>query len=183
MLPLNYTARSRKPIAIPVDLKPPLPFMWRGIAAEAVDWTHQPVALSPGYVAALRDKDIVEQATIPIEKTYGPVLMISGQADQMSSPKLAEIAVRRAQQYNFAFPLEHLSYPDAGHMVANVPYLPTTVRHSRHPIRGVGVDFGGTSVGDAFAYPDRMLQLRARGRIFWRAGRPRFGKLSLLYQL
>src|SRR5215831_3797161 len=53
-------------------------------------------------------------------KTYGPVLMISGQADQMSSPKLAEIAVRRAQQYNFAFPLEHLSYPDAGHMVANV---------------------------------------------------------------
>ena len=112
------------------------------------------LALSPGYVAALRDKDIVEQATIPIEKTYGPVLMISGQADQMSSPKLAEIAVRRAQQYNFAFPLEHLSYPDAGHMVANVPYLPMTVRHSRHPIRGVGVDFGGTSAGDAFARAD-----------------------------
>ena len=132
----------------------PLPFMWRGIAADAVDWTHQPVALSPGYVAALRDKDIVEQATIPIEKTYGPVLMISGQADHLSSPKLAEIAVRRAQQYNFAFPLEHLSYPDAGHMVANVPYLPTTVRHSRHPIRGVGVDFGGTSAGDAFARAD-----------------------------
>jgi len=132
----------------------PLPFMWRGIAADAVDWTHQPVALSPGYVAALRDQDIVEQATIPIEKTYGPVLMISGQADQMSSPKLAEIAVRRAQQYNFAFPLEHLSYPDAGHMVANVPYLPTTVRHSRHPIRGIGVDFGGTSAGDAFARAD-----------------------------
>jgi len=132
----------------------PLPFMWRGIAADAVDWTHQPVALSPGYVAALRDNDIVEQATIPIEKAYGPVLMISGQADQMSSPKLAEIAVRRAQKYNFPFPLEHLSYPDAGHMVANLPYLPTTVRHTRHPIRGVDVDLGGTSAGDAFARAD-----------------------------
>src|SRR5215470_14017952 len=75
-------------------------------------------------------------------------LMISGQADQMSSPKLAEIAVRRAQKYNFPFPLEHLSYPDAGHMVANLPYLPTTVRHTRHPIRGVDVDLGGTSAGD-----------------------------------
>ena len=128
--------------------------MWRGIATEAIDWTRQHVALSPGYVAALRDIDIVEQATIPVENTNGPVLLISGQADHMSSPKLAEIAVRRAQQYGFPFPLEHLSYPDAGHMVANLSYLPTTVRHSRHPIRGVGVDFGGTSAGDAFGRAD-----------------------------
>ena len=102
----------------------PLPFMSRGIAADAVDWAHQPITLSPGYVAALRDRDIVEQATIPVEKTRGPILLISGQADQMSSPKLAEIAVRRARQYKFAFPLEHLSYPDAGHMLINLPYLP-----------------------------------------------------------
>ena len=132
----------------------PLPFMWRGIAADAINWAHRPIALSPGYVAALRDSDIVEQATIPVEQTRGPILLISGQADHMSSPKLAEIAVRRAQQYNFAFPLEHLSYPDAGHMLANLPYLPTTIRHSRHPIRGVDVDFGGTSAGDAFARGD-----------------------------
>ena len=132
----------------------PLPFMWRGIPADAIDWKHQPVALSPGYVAALRDNDILEHATIAVEKTHGPILMISGQADRMSSPKLAEIAVRRAQQYNFGFPLEHLSYPDAGHMLINLPYLPTTIRHSRHPIRQVDVDYGGTPAGDALARAD-----------------------------
>jgi hypothetical protein len=39
-------------------------------------------------------------------------------------------------------------------MLINLPYLPTTVRHTRHPIRGVGVDYGGTSAGDAFARAD-----------------------------
>src|SRR5215204_7292732 len=38
--------------------------------------------------APLGDSDIVEHATIPVEKTRGPILLISGQADQMSSPKL-----------------------------------------------------------------------------------------------
>jgi len=128
--------------------------MWRGITVDAINWARQPVALSPGYVAALRDIDIVEQATIPVEKTRGPILMISGQLDQMSSPKLAEIAVRRARQFNFNFPLEHLTYPDAGHMLLNLPYLPTTIRHARHPVRGVAVDYGGTSAGDAFARAD-----------------------------
>jgi fermentation-respiration switch protein FrsA (DUF1100 family) len=111
------------------------------------------------YVAALRDSDIVEQATIPVEKTHGPILLISGRADRMSSPKLSEIAVRRAQRYNFAFPLEHLSYPDAGHMLLNLPNLPTTIRHARHPIRGVDVDYGSTSAGDAFARADSWLKV------------------------
>jgi dienelactone hydrolase len=139
----------------------PLPFMWRGIAADAVDWAHRPIALSPGYVAALRDSDILEQATIPVENTRGPILLISGQADHMSSPKLTEIAVRRAHQCNFAFELEHLSYPDAGHMVLNLPYLPTTIRHTRHRIRGVDVDYGGSSAGDAVARADSWPKILA----------------------
>jgi hypothetical protein len=36
----------------------PLPFMWRAITVDAIDWTRQPVTLSPGYVTALRDSDI-----------------------------------------------------------------------------------------------------------------------------
>ncbi|MGQ0548524.1 MAG: acyl-CoA thioester hydrolase/BAAT C-terminal domain-containing protein [Armatimonadota bacterium] len=44
-----------------------------------------------------------------------------------------EIAVQRAKQHNFAFPVEHLSYPHAGHFLG-LPYLPTTVRHYGHPI-------------------------------------------------
>ena len=130
----------------------PIPFMRRGIDA-AVDWTHQPVALSPGYCAALQDSEIVEHATIPVERSRGPILMISGQEDHMSSPKLAEIAEQRAKHYNFSFDVEHLSYPDAGHLLT-LPYLPTTIRQSCHPIRHVDVDFGGTPAGDAFARAD-----------------------------
>ena len=131
----------------------PIPFMRRGIDAAAVDWTHQPVALSPGYCAALQDSEIVEHATIPVERSRGPILMISGQEDHMSSPKLAEIAEQRAKHYNFSFDVEHLSYPDAGHLLT-LPYLPTTIRQSRHPIRHVDVDYGGTPAGDAFARAD-----------------------------
>ena len=131
----------------------PIPFMRRGIDAAAVDWTHQPVALSPGYCAALQDSEIVEHATIPVERSRGPILMISGQEDHMSSPKLAEIAEQRAKHYNFSFDVEHLSYPDAGHLLT-LPYLPTTIRQSCHPIRHVDVDFGGTPAGDAFARAD-----------------------------
>ena len=79
--------------------------------------------------------------------------MISGQEDHMSSPKLAEIAEQRAKHYNFSFDVEHLSYPDAGHLLT-LPYLPTTIRQSRHPIRHVDVDYGGTPAGDAFARAD-----------------------------
>ena len=85
--------------------------------------------------------------------------MISGQDDHMSSPKLAEIAVRRAKQYNFTFPVEHFSYPDAGHLVLNLPYLPTTLRHTRHPIRRVDVDYGGTAAGDAYARADSWAKV------------------------
>jgi hypothetical protein len=80
----------------------PLPFMRGGIVGSAVDWPHPPVALAPGYVAALDNCRLVEQAAIPVEKTQGPLLLISGQADRMSLPCLAEIAVRRAQQHHVA---------------------------------------------------------------------------------
>ena len=79
--------------------------------------------------------------------------MISGQEDHMSSPKLAEIAEQRAKHYKFSFDVEHLSYPDAGHLLT-LSYLPTTIRQSRHPIRHVDVDYGGTPAGDAFARAD-----------------------------
>jgi len=49
------------------------------------------------------------------------------------SAKLAEIVIRRLEQHHFVFSVEHLSYHDAGHLIS-VPYLPLTIRHSRHPV-------------------------------------------------
>ncbi|MGQ0548481.1 MAG: acyl-CoA thioesterase/bile acid-CoA:amino acid N-acyltransferase family protein, partial [Armatimonadota bacterium] len=143
----------------------PLPFMEKAIAdistidemlsmKGAIDWTHSPIVLTPGFVAALQKEEAVAQATIPVEHTRGPILMISGQDDQMwPSTRLAEIAVQRLTQHNFVFPVEHLSYPQAGHLVS-LPYLPTTLRHSRHPITKLDFAYGGTAAGDSFARAD-----------------------------
>ena len=126
-IPVGGTAHPEPPPAWTRHGRP-LPFMRGGIVGSAIDWTHPPVALAPGYVAALENRRLVEEATIPVEKTQGPILLISGQADRMSSPRLAEVAVRRAQQHHFAFPVEHVSYPQAGHLLT-LPYLPTTLRY------------------------------------------------------
>lgn len=149
---LGDAARTQAVAAWTINGRP-MPFMERGIDVAAVDWARQPVALSPGYCAALQDSQMVEHATIAVERTQGPILMISGKEDHMSSPMLAEIAEQRAKHCNFAFGIEHLSYPGAGHLLT-LPYLPTTIRQSRHPIRHIDVDYGGTPSGDAFARAD-----------------------------
>ena len=60
----------------------PRPCMRGGMVGSAIDWTHPPVALAPGYVAALQNRRLVEEATMPMDKTQGPILLISGPADQ-----------------------------------------------------------------------------------------------------
>jgi hypothetical protein len=42
-----------------------------------------PVAFTPYYLGHLRDTRAVERATIPVEKTRGPILLVSGTDDQM----------------------------------------------------------------------------------------------------
>ncbi len=69
------------------------------------------------------------------------------------SAELAEIAIRRLEQHSFAFPVEHLSYPSAGHLIL-VPYGPTTFCHLRHPVTGWDYSLGGTATADAFARAD-----------------------------
>src|SRR5712671_3693235 len=42
-----------------------------------------PIAYTPFYRTFLRDSQAVERATIPVEKTQGPILLVSGTDDQM----------------------------------------------------------------------------------------------------
>ena len=57
----------------------------------------------------------MERATIPVEKIQGPVLLVSGSDDQVwPSSALADIAMRRLEAHDFAFPFKHLRYEGAG---------------------------------------------------------------------
>ncbi len=80
----------------------------------------------------------MERATIAVEKTRGPILLVSGMDDQMwPSSDLADIALRRLQAHHHPFPYRHLKYEGAGHLIF-VPYTPTTVRDIGLPVEGFG---------------------------------------------
>ena len=74
------------------------------------------------YDAITSDKDIVEKATIPVEKINGPILLISGEEDTIIKLSLSQKAIERLKNYESKYPYEHLIYPGAGHSIG-IPYL------------------------------------------------------------
>lgn len=70
----------------------------------------------PAYENGLKHKDEVEKAAIPVEKTNGPLLLISGTDDQMwPSDKMAADVMKRLNDAHHPFADQHLSYDGAGH--------------------------------------------------------------------
>lgn len=68
----------------------------------------------------------IERAQIPVERTNGPVLLISGDADQVwPSTQLSQVAMVRLQRSGRPYHDEFRHYPDAGHGI-QPPYLPAT---------------------------------------------------------
>lgn len=88
------------------------------------------------------DTDRLRAATIPVERTNGPVLLISGTEDLVwPAARLSAIAEARLADAGFDYDFEHLSYESAGHLIS-VPYA---------PLSGVR---GGTPAGTAHAAAD-----------------------------
>jgi hypothetical protein len=124
----------------------------------------RPVAFTPFYLSHLRDARAVERATIPVERTRGPILLVSGTDDQMwPSLALADIAIRRLETHRHAFPFRHLRYEGAGHTIL-VPYGPLTARAIGLHVQGFSgylYSQGGTPRADAEAGVDAWHNLLA----------------------
>jgi dienelactone hydrolase len=101
----------------------------------------------------LAQGDEAEQATIPVERINGPVLLLSGADDQLwPSPAPAEVAVLRLVAHGLPgrpHEARHVRYPGAGHCFP-LPNLPAG-RTARDPVLGRTVTFGGTAAGNARA--------------------------------
>lgn len=118
-----------------------------------------PIPLAPIFLASLETTPNTSAMTIPVEKTNGAVLLISGEDDQMwTSTLFSEMVIERLRERQFPYPFEHLHYPDAGHLILS-PYLPTTVTASGHPLRKAYFAYGGTPRGGAFANADSWTKV------------------------
>jgi dienelactone hydrolase len=125
-------------------------------------WTFRgkPLPSIPNPFDILQAKpEQMEKAQIPVEHTNGPVLLISGDADQVwPSAQLSQVAMDRLQRSGRPYHDEFRHYPDAGHGI-QPPYLPATPGTYY---------YGGDLKGNAAANEDswqrvlRMLDERLR---------------------
>lgn len=109
----------------------------------------EPFALTPGFRAALEDRQEVERTAIPVERINGPVLLLSGAEDAMwPSSEMGEMVVTRLREHGHPHAVRHLRAEGTGHWIQH-PFLPTTVNHSQHPLDGVDYAYGGEPAAQA----------------------------------
>jgi dienelactone hydrolase len=114
----------------------------------------EPIRATEWYLYNLEDEAALEPAMIAVERIVGPVLLISGEDDQMwPSTMMAERIMRRLAERRFAWPYRHLRYLGAGHLIGP-PWQPTTVNVRRHPTVGGVFAYGGSPAGQARANAD-----------------------------
>jgi dienelactone hydrolase len=119
-------------------------------------WTWNGRAL-PYVIPRSRGLQTDARAAIEVEKTQGPILMISGEDDHLwPSWEMADAVVSRLKRAHFAYSFENLKYPHAGHD-AGRPYI-TPAWHGRvlNPTSGKENDLGGAAKGDAESSIDSM---------------------------
>jgi dienelactone hydrolase len=117
-----------------------LPYAWT--------WQGRPLAyLPPGRPAS---SEMRLQATIKVEQTHGPVLLISGESDGIwESSSMADEVMSRLKRAHFEYSFEHLKYPHAGHWAGSPEIIPGWHGALRHPLSGREIDPGGTVAGNA----------------------------------
>lgn len=148
------SAWTRNGVPFPVFPPPgdPLTFEEAGRAFA----TGAPFAGAPAMRRALQAAgDRLDDFAIPVERTRGPILMISAEDDQLwASSVLTEVAERHLRRANFPHFCEHVRYPNAGHFAVLPPNLPTTSNWGRHQVVPMALAFGGTPEANAYASAD-----------------------------
>ena len=113
-------------------------------------WTWQGRAL-PYIVPILMTHIVLRgEASIEVEFTKGPILMISGEGDHIwNSAEMADEVVARLKSHRFPYSFENLKYPHAGHLAGRQQFVPTWHSLIRNPTSGRENDPGGSAEGDA----------------------------------
>ena len=116
----------------------PLPFLSAKAPPDLMQEFYAKGPLHSGlYDYLFSDRDAVKQATIPVERIQGSVLLISGAEDRVwGAPIMARQIVERATQFDRASFFESITYDGAGHNIRE-PYRPT---HGQARLGGTAED-------------------------------------------
>jgi dienelactone hydrolase len=102
------------------------------------------------------------QAAIKVELTGGPILLISGKQDRVwDSSSMADSIVARLKQFRFAYNVEQLKYPHAGHGAGRPEIVPAWLGLTRNPTSGREMEMGGTPRGNAESSLDAIPKVIA----------------------
>ncbi len=125
--------------------------IWRGCCdpSTMVAWTMGGRAVAP-------------RTEIPVENIHGAVFLVSGKDDGVwESAAMAGAIVARLKRHDFTYPVESLTYDNAGHAIGR-PYTSTmNLNGIRHPISGRVMHLGGTPAGTAKARADSWPKMLA----------------------
>jgi len=116
-------------------------------------WTWKGLPL--GFVSRLGSGADAGGATIQVEHTGGPILLIAGDQDHVwDSAGMAKSIEGRLKHAHFAPEAEMLIYPHAGHIAGRPEIVPEWHGALTHPISGRPTDYGGTPEGNALSSID-----------------------------
>ena len=85
----------------------------------------------PIYDRGLENASAVEQATTPVERATGPLLLISAATTHWPASRMCEMVVERMRRHERADAVTHLNYPAAGHSL--FPYKAQLLDDPRDP--------------------------------------------------
>lgn len=133
---------------------------WAGFVGRAI--TRRPLRQVGAFRSQLRDPVKVERARIPVERIRGPLLMISGDEDQLwPSTQFAGMIAARLASEGREGSVRDVRLAGVGHFAAfpyNIPTLPPMLR--LRPTRAFSVDFGGNAAAHARASWSTWDQIR-----------------------
>ncbi|MFZ5843847.1 MAG: acyl-CoA thioester hydrolase/BAAT C-terminal domain-containing protein [Pseudomonadota bacterium] len=117
--------------------------------AKTPDYSITPYRGTPDFLNDLNQTELVNKASIPVEKIHGAVLLLSGEDDQVwPSSIMADRVMKRLRDAGHPYRSEHVVYPGAGHLIS--PGAGPAVTEAKHPI-GIVIAFGGSEAGNRAA--------------------------------
>ncbi|MGY6552966.1 MAG: acyl-CoA thioester hydrolase/BAAT C-terminal domain-containing protein [Wenzhouxiangella sp.] len=98
-------------------------------------------------------------AAIPVEHIEAPILLLSGDSDELWPSTLgAEQIIKRLRENDFPYTAEHIAYPGAGHRAGSGMLVTSLSMRGVHPVDKEVYALGGTPALNAAANRDAIRQ-------------------------